>query len=135
MLLSLLGGLYPQMGQAQTSRDEVSGTINADTTWTVLNSPYTLTGDVTVATGVTLTVEPGVVVKGSDNYELRIEGHLEATPPGYTECPGRNWKHEDGSGWWARIIPPWPPGTEPPDDCEERLALMKGDVAQAMDDL
>ena len=78
ILLLLLGGLCPQAGRAHTSRDAVSGTINVNTTWAAAYSPYTLTGDVTVAAGVTLTVEQGVVVKGKDNYELRIEGHLEA---------------------------------------------------------
>ena len=38
----------------------VSGTITEDTTWTAANSPYTLTGHITVDSGVTLTIEPGV---------------------------------------------------------------------------
>jgi len=50
--------------------DYVSGVITQSTTWTLDHSPYTLTADVTVATGVTLTIEPGVVVMGlfNDNY-------------------------------------------------------------------
>ncbi len=42
---------------------EVCGSINADTTWTAANSPYVATCDISVSSGATLTVEPGVVVK------------------------------------------------------------------------
>jgi hypothetical protein len=57
---------------------DVSGAISQDTTWTLANSPYVLTGDVTVNAGVTLTIEPGVVVMGWSNVELQVLGHLEA---------------------------------------------------------
>lgn len=62
ILVLLLGtiGLLP--ARASTP---VSGPITSDTTWTAANSPYTLTGDVTVQNGATLTIEPGVEVTGS----------------------------------------------------------------------
>ena len=41
----------------------VSGTIATDTTWSWAYSPYVVTDNVTVNSGVTLTVEPGVIVK------------------------------------------------------------------------
>jgi MYXO-CTERM domain-containing protein len=44
------------------SAGTVQGSLVTDTTWTVAGGPYTLTGDVTVPAGVTLTVEPGVQV-------------------------------------------------------------------------
>ncbi len=41
----------------------VSGGIYANTTWTQINSPYIVTDTIVVFPGVTLTIEPGVVVK------------------------------------------------------------------------
>lgn len=51
----------------------VSGTISTDTTWTLADSPYILDGPVTVATGVTLTLEAGVVVKSTVNWDRRLD--------------------------------------------------------------
>ncbi len=49
-----------QLSGAQTL---VSGGIFANTTWSLANSPYVLTGPIVVFPGNTLTLEPGVVVK------------------------------------------------------------------------
>lgn len=49
--------------QSQTQTFEVSGQITADQTWTT-GDIYVLNDRVTVVDGVTLTIEPGVVVKG-----------------------------------------------------------------------
>ncbi len=55
----------------------LSGTITQDTTWTQANSPYTLTGSVTVNPGITLTLEPGTTVDLA-SYSLIIGGTLNA---------------------------------------------------------
>lgn len=56
---------------------EVSGAITSDTTWTLSNSPYIVVGDVVVNSGITLTIEPGVVVKYNSS-NLQINGTLIA---------------------------------------------------------
>jgi PKD repeat protein len=52
--------------------------ISTDTTWTLSNSPYNVTGNVLVESGATLTIDPGVVVRmGAGNY-IQVEGKLIA---------------------------------------------------------
>ena len=67
-----------------------SGALSGNTTWTKANSPYLLTGDVMVPDSVTLTIDPGVVVRfkavsddlsGGDDInriEIRVSGTLNA---------------------------------------------------------
>ena len=69
-----------------------SGTITADQTWCAADSPHVLTGVVTVAPGVTLTIEAGSVVKPG---WLTVQGHLVAVG---TET-SRITFTADGSGW------------------------------------
>lgn len=59
-------------------RTNVKGTINSDTTWTKANSPYNLTGPVTVDPGVTLSIEPGTIVDTSYLNYLLINGTINA---------------------------------------------------------
>ena len=53
----------------------ISGTLNSDTHWTLLDSPIDLNGTVFVASGVTLTIDPGVTV---NLQSLNIAGTLVA---------------------------------------------------------
>ena len=59
---------------AQTNK---SGIVSSNETWSLQGSPYTLTGDVQVANGSTLTIAPGVEIIG-DNKKLEIFGVLNA---------------------------------------------------------
>ena len=65
------------------------GFINVDTTWTLANSPYLITGDLIVRNQAKLTIEAGVVVKvaltdylaantDTSRVEIIVEGELEA---------------------------------------------------------
>jgi hypothetical protein len=69
--------LIPALALAATS---VEGIIDSDTIWDLANSPYTLTANLQIADGVTLTIEPGVHVNCAEGefYSIQIWGTLEA---------------------------------------------------------
>ncbi len=56
----------------------VRGEINKDTTWNLLGSPYVILDNVKVNPGVTLTIEPGVIVKFNYKKKLTVSGNLFA---------------------------------------------------------
>jgi len=56
----------------------VSGVISSDTTWTAASSPYVITGNILVNSGITLTIEPGVTVKYDSGKSLQVNGTLIA---------------------------------------------------------
>ncbi|WNG59257.1 hypothetical protein F0U59_34430 [Archangium gephyra] len=96
---------------ALASATDVRGTLSTSTVWTRHGSPYVLQGDVTVAWGTKLTIEPGVQViaaasdalkSGVDpqRVELIVDGTLvvrgtEANPVALTS--------HGGSGSWYGI--------------------------------
>ncbi len=76
----LLGGLVFESNlRIDTVRayEVISGIITVDTRWTKENSPYNLTGNVAIDKGVTLTVEPGVIIN-LNGYYMRVNGTLTA---------------------------------------------------------
>jgi len=60
------------------SETNVSGLIGESITWTIEQSPIIVTGDIRVAEGATLTIEPGVTVIFADYYYLEVRGTLDA---------------------------------------------------------
>ena len=63
---------------AARSQTTVSGRIEQDTTWTQDGSPFVLIGPVVVVADVTLTIEPGVQVRGTVGSSLVVNGALNA---------------------------------------------------------
>lgn len=75
VLLFLSSGVFPMLRlEAQTP---VSGGIFSNTTWTLANSPYLMTGNVVVFPGVTLTIEPGVEVRVASSPSMAAGYYLE----------------------------------------------------------
>jgi len=63
---------------AQLVATNVSGLISTNTTWTKGKSPYVVTNNILVNSGVTLTIEPGVTVKFDTLKSMQIDGVLLA---------------------------------------------------------
>ncbi len=102
--------LMPQSNRqalAQTMT-EVSGQITTNTTWTLANSPYRVTGGITINQGVTLTIEPGVRVEFGPGYWLIVEGALNAI--GSASLPITFTGSTEQPGWWVGIVV-WNAGT------------------------
>jgi hypothetical protein len=60
------------------SGENSANIISLDTTWAISNSPYTLASSVIVASGATLTIQPGVTVNINQGASLQVEGTLIA---------------------------------------------------------
>ena len=58
---------------------DVSGALTENTTWSPQGaSAYVLDGDVDVPAGITLTLEPGTVVKSASGDQITVEGSMDA---------------------------------------------------------
>lgn len=78
-ILPVLIVLYILMNVSSTNaQTNVSGGIYTNTTWTKVNSPYIVTGDIVLFPGKTLTIQPGVEVKFDGYYNIEIRGTLMA---------------------------------------------------------
>ena len=56
----------------------LKGVIYANTTWGLSGSPYYVIGDVQVPAGITLSIEPGVVIQYTGAYEILVQGTIVA---------------------------------------------------------
>ena len=73
--LSALFIFISSIGYSQTN---ISGGIYQNTTWSPTGNPYIATGNVVVFEDVTLTIEPGVIVRFKSGASLEIRGKLIA---------------------------------------------------------
>jgi len=86
ILLLIMSSITPVIAQPDVDSPaqvlacttSLSGPITSDTTWTVVGSPYCLTGWVTVAAEAALTIQPGVTVYGSADSGILVYGRLNA---------------------------------------------------------
>jgi len=84
----------------------IGGTLSGNTTLFTANSPYTLSSDLIVPAGVTLTMQPGVTILMSAGRHIRVQGILNVagTAAQNVTIMGRNGDRwggislEDGSG-------------------------------------
>ncbi len=87
---------------------EVPTEIGEDTTWTLADSPMEVVDNTWVLEGVTLTIEPGVVVEFGEDKNLFVAGELIAA--GTAEAPIEV-RPADGDTLWGSLI--FEPEAEP----------------------
>ncbi|CAM3777104.1 hypothetical protein GCM10009865_50660 [Aeromicrobium ponti] len=79
IVFSIILSLFPyQSDTARAAGTVVSGTITENTVWKKANSPYTMSGIITINSGVTLTIEPGVEVIAGQGIWFDVKGKLNA---------------------------------------------------------
>jgi hypothetical protein len=78
ILVTVIVSVITVNAGAVTYPCDTGSSISTNTTWALSNSPYVVKCSITVNSGVTLTIEPGTVVKfSSSSYSLNINGTLE----------------------------------------------------------
>ncbi|NOK57378.1 MAG: hypothetical protein GFH27_549309n113 [Chloroflexi bacterium AL-W] len=82
-----------------------SGVINTDQSWCVASSPHVVTSTVTVADGVTLTIEPGVVIRLSGaNTSIIVNGTLDAQGTAANGILFTTNNVSPASGQWKQLV-------------------------------
>ena len=81
----------------------VEGDITQDTVWTLTDSPFVVSKDVTVDLNATLTIEPGVEVRFGGTFRLIVKGRLIATGTQDNMITFTSNKDQPGAGDWNAI--------------------------------
>lgn len=105
VVTAMLAATWPAAAAGPTY---VGGPISTPTTWTLANSPYIVTGTVTVQQGAILTIEPGVTISFTAGTGMRIgttaaSGRLVAAGTGSLPIRFTALAASPVSGFWDGI--------------------------------
>ncbi|MEM2737758.1 MAG: hypothetical protein QXK93_02070, partial [Candidatus Bathyarchaeia archaeon] len=82
----------------------VEGEIGIDTVWTLVDSPFVVSKNVTVREGVTLTIEPGVEIKFGGPFSLIVNGKLVAKGTDEKWVRFTSNKDDSKTGDWGTLL-------------------------------
>jgi parallel beta-helix repeat protein len=81
----------------------VEGDITQDTVWTLIDSPFVVSKNITVYQNVKLTIEPGVEVRFGGSFSITVEGVLDATGTPNSAITFTSNKDQPQAGDWDTI--------------------------------
>jgi len=81
----------------------VEGTITQDTVWTLVDSPFVVSKNITVRQNVRLTIEPGVEVMFGGPFSIFVEGSLYAVGTQNDDITFTSNKDQPQTGDWGTI--------------------------------
>jgi len=115
---SWLGGAPADPGTDPTPTEICGGIYDGSGgPWTVSGSPYTVTCDVNVPAGQTLTIQPGLTVKFDGNYGIAVNGSLVADGTSSSKILFTSNADTPGRGDWKAIYFEPDGGTSLMDHC------------------
>ena len=86
------------------SQTSVSGYINVNTDWVVEDSPYIITGNTLIANGITLTIEPGVIIKFENGTTIQVDGELKAIGSNENKITFTSNNSSPNNGDWNHVL-------------------------------
>ncbi len=101
MMLTVVMGMMGETAvhAAPSGGTTVSGPIITHTTWSLAGSPYIMDADVIVNEGITLTIEPGVIVTAANHSGITILGNLSAVGTVSKPITFTSVTNVESSGW------------------------------------
>jgi len=81
----------------------VEGPIDKDTVWTLVDSPFVVSNDITIYPHVTLTIEPAVEVRFGGNFSIIVLGNLVAKGTESADIKFTSNSLDPQPGDWATI--------------------------------
>lgn len=74
--------LFSAISLCLNSQTNVGGVLSSNTTWTHAGSPYNVTSNLAVPSGIALTIEPGVEIIFDTDLQIIIQGTIKAIGDG-----------------------------------------------------
>jgi outer membrane protein assembly factor BamB len=95
--------LFLILSNSAFSQTNVSGVISTNTTWTKAASPYIITNNLLVNSGVVLTIESGVEIRFESNLYLKVQGQIIANGTSTEMIKFTSNKTVKAKGDWGKI--------------------------------